>query len=249
MAVVSASGRWAVSQRYEGKAKVVEQIAGAEEKVRVTFKDDATAGNGAMKDSFAGKGTLCNEITCLLFEHLESLGLATHFLEREGDSSFVARHVEIVPIEVVVRNLTAGSLCRRLGIESGRKLDPPVVEFYYKDDDLGDPLITRDHIAILGLAETRELDEITASARRVNEVLVGLFAKAGLELVDFKLEYGRAGGELLLADEFSPDTCRLWLDGESLDKDVFRRGDGSPLGGYREVLRRIRPLLPAESAA
>lgn len=237
-----------MSQRYEGKAKVVEQITGAEGKVRVTFKDDATAGNGAMKDSFAGKGVLCNEITCLLFEHLERQGVETHYLGRESETSFLARHVEIVLVEVVVRNLAAGSMCRRLGIESGRTIDPPVVEFYYKDDDLGDPLITRDHVAILELASPQELDAITASALKVNAVMSDLFARAGLELVDFKLEYGRAGGALLLADEFSPDTCRLWLNGESLDKDVFRRGDGSPLGGYREVLKRIRPLLE-ESAA
>ncbi|MEM7351205.1 MAG: phosphoribosylaminoimidazolesuccinocarboxamide synthase [Acidobacteriota bacterium] len=238
-----------MSQRYEGKAKVVEQIAGAEGKVRVTFKDDATAGNGAMKDSFEGKGVLCNEITCLLFEYLESQGVETHYLGRESDTAFLAHHVEIVLVEVVVRNLAAGSMCRRLGIESGLEIDPPVVEFYYKDDDLGDPLMTRDHVGILQLATPEELDQITVSALQVNKAMSDLFARAGLQLVDFKLEYGRtADGELLLADEFSPDTCRLWLNGESLDKDVFRRGDGSPLAGYREVLRRIRPLL-AESAA
>lgn len=238
-----------MSQRYEGKAKVVETITGAEGKVRVTFKNDATAGNGAMKDSFAGKGELCCEISCLLFEHLERQGVATHFLEREGTNAFLAHHVEIVLIEVVVRNLTAGSMCRRLGIESGREISPPVVEFYYKDDELGDPLITRDHVAILDLATPAELDAISASALQVNEVMSSLFDRAGLQLVDYKLEYGRVGDRLLLADEFSPDTCRLWLDGESLDKDVFRRGDGSPLGGYREVLRRIRPLLGEESVA
>ncbi len=239
-----------MSQRYEGKAKVVEEIAGSEGKVRIHFKDDATAGNGAMKDSFAGKGVLCNEITCLLFEHLEAQGIATHYLGRESETSFLAHHVEIVPVEVVVRNFTAGSLCRRLGIESGREISPPVVEFYYKDDDLGDPLITRDHVAILGAATPHELDDITFRAQRVNEVLTKLFARAGLQLVDYKLEFGKtADGRMLLADEFSPDTCRLWLDGESLDKDVFRRGDGSPLGGYREVLGRLEPLLEKEPVA
>ena len=196
-----------------------------------------------MHDVFAGKGALCNEITCLLFEYLADRGVASHYVERRGERGFLAKKVEIVPLEVVVRNLAAGSICRRLGLEQGMAFDPPVVEFFYKDDALHDPLLTR----VMGLAEPAELEELRARALKVNDEIGALFNRAGLQLVDFKLEFGRSDGELLLADEFSPDTCRLWRDGESFDKDVFRRGDGSPLAGYREVLRLIKPLLEQET--
>ncbi len=235
-----------MARRYEGKAKVVEETA--EGLVRITFKDDATAGDGAMHDVFSGKGALCSEISCLLFEYLAERGVDSHYLER-SPKGFVARHVDIVPIEVVVRNLAAGSICRRLGFEQGTKFDPPVVEFFYKDDDLHDPLITRAHVRVLGLATPEELDRLEALALRVNDELKALFDRADLQLVDYKLEYGRCDGRLLLADEISPDTCRFWRGGESLDKDVFRRGDGSPLAGYREVLRSLRPLLEKEGVA
>jgi phosphoribosylaminoimidazole-succinocarboxamide synthase len=233
-----------VAQRYEGKAKVVEETA--EGLVRITFKDDATAGDGAMHDVFSGKGELCSEISCLLFEYLAGRGVDSHFVER-AEKGFLARHVEIVPIEVVVRNLAAGSICRRLGLAQGMTFDPPVVELFYKDDALHDPLITRAHVRVMGLATVPELDQLEAMALQVNRELGALFTRAGLQLVDYKLEYGRHDGKLLLADEISPDTCRFWRDGQSLDKDVFRRGDGSPLAGYREVLRLIKPLLATES--
>lgn len=233
-----------MAQRYEGKAKVVEETADG--LVRITFKDDATAGDGAMHDVFSGKGELCSEISCLLFEYLEGRGVESHFVERSA-KGFLARHVEIVPIEVVVRNLAAGSICRRLGLEQGMELDPPLVEFFYKDDALHDPLITRAHVRVLDLATPVELDQLEAMALTVNRELGALFTRAGLQLVDYKLEYGRCDGKLLLADEISPDTCRFWRDGQSLDKDVFRRGDGSPLAGYREVLRLIEPLLETEA--
>jgi phosphoribosylaminoimidazole-succinocarboxamide synthase len=233
-----------VAQRYEGKAKVVEETA--EGLVRITFKDDATAGDGAMHDVFSGKGELCSEISCLLFEYLEGGGVESHDVVRSA-KGFLAKHVEIVPIEVVVRNLAAGSICRRLGLEQGMELDPPLVEFFYKDDALHDPLITRAHVRVLDLATPAELDQLEAMALKVNQELGALFGRAGLQLVDYKLEYGRCDGKLLLADEISPDTCRFWRDGQSLDKDVFRRGDGSPLAGYREVLRLIKPLLATEA--
>ena len=236
-----------MAQRYEGKAKVVEELPDRPGLVSIHFKDDATAGDGAMHDVFAGKGALCNEITCLLFEYLADRGVASHYVERRGERGFLAKKVEIVPLEVVVRNLAAGSICRRLGLEQGMAFDPPVVELFYKDDALHDPLITREHIRVMGLAEPAELEDMTAQALRVNDEIGALFDRAGLQLVDFKLEFGRSDGELLLADEFSPDTCRLWRDGESFDKDVFRRGDGSPLAGYREVLRLIKPLLEQET--
>lgn len=239
--------------RYEGKAKVVEESLDAPGQVNVRFKNDATAGDGAMHDVFEDKGALCAEISCLLFEYLEDQGVATHFVERFGEDAeapgFVAHRVEIVPLEVVVRNVAAGSICRRLGIEPGKAFAPPVVEFFYKDDDLHDPILTREHIRVMELATLVEVEEFQRQALRVNDELGALFARAGLQLVDYKLEYGRCDGRLLLADEISPDTCRLWLNGESLDKDVFRRGDGSPLGGYREVLRRLQPLLAKEVVA
>lgn len=238
-----------MAQRYEGKAKVVEELPDAPGLVSITFKDDATAGDGAMHDVFAGKGELCNEITCLLFEYLAERGVESHYVERRGERGFVARKVEIVPLEVVVRNLAAGSICRRLGLEQGLVFDPPVVEFFYKDDELHDPLLTREHIRVLSLAEPAELEDLKAQALRVDDEIGTLFDRAGLQLVDFKLEFGRSEGRLLLADEFSPDTCRLWRDGKSFDKDVFRRGEGSPLAGYREVLRLIKPLLAKETVA
>ena len=236
-----------MAQRYEGKAKVVEVLPDSPGLVNITFKDDATAGDGAMHDVFAGKGALCNEITCLLFEYLRDRGVESHYVERRGERGFLAKKVEIVPLEVVVRNLATGSICRRLGLEQGLVFSPPVVEFFYKDDDLHDPLLTRAHIRVMNLAEPAELEEMTAQALKVNDEIGSLFDRAGLQLIDFKLEFGRVDGKLLLADEFSPDTCRLWRDGQSFDKDVFRRGDGSPLAGYREVLRLIRPLLISPS--
>jgi phosphoribosylaminoimidazole-succinocarboxamide synthase len=235
-----------VVQRYEGKAKVVEDVVDGEGLVRIAFKDDATAGDGAKKDRFLGKGACCAEVSCLIFEYLRQRGLTTHFVRRAGDRAFVARRVKIIPLEVVVRNVTAGSLCRRLGIEQGRQIDPPIVEFYLKDDELHDPLLTEDYIRLLGLASREELDVLRREALRVNDELRELFRRARLLLVDFKLEFGRAAGELLLADEISPETCRLWDGQRSLDKDVFRRGEGSPLGGYREVLARIRSVLAGE---
>jgi phosphoribosylaminoimidazole-succinocarboxamide synthase len=235
-----------VVQRYEGKAKVVEDVVDGEGLVCIAFKDDATAGDGAKKDRFFGKGACCAEVSCLIFEYLHQRGLTTHFVRRAGDNAFLARRVKIIPLEVVVRNVTAGSLCRRLGIEQGRRIEPPIVEFYLKDDELHDPLLTEDYIRLLGLASGEELDTLRREALRVNDELRELFRRVGLLLVDFKLEFGRAAGELILADEISPETCRLWDGQRSLDKDVFRRGEGSPLGGYREVLERIRSSLARE---
>jgi len=239
-----------MSERYEGKAKVVETMADDEGLVRVTFKDDATAGNGAKKDSFARKGETCAAISTLLFEYLTERGVASHYVRRDGDRAFIARKVDIVPLEVVVRNVAAGSLCRRTGLPQGATFAKPIVEYYYKDDELGDPLLNHDHIEALGVAADDELDRMRLQALRVNDELTSLFDEAGLRLVDFKLEFGRLDGDIVLADEISPDTCRLWDGERSLDKDVFRRGDGSPVGGYEEVLTRLRRLRgAAESEA
>ena len=226
---------------YEGKAKVIHDMTapGTEGQVRVVFKDDTTAGNGATRDSFTGKGTCCAAISAILFRSLSERGIANHYVESDSANSFIARKVDIVPVEVVVRNIAAGSICRRTGLPKGTVFQRPIVETYYKDDELGDPLLNDDHIDALGLATEEDLMTMRQTARIVNDELREIFSAIGLTLVDFKLEFGRADGRLLLADEISPDTCRLWDGDRSLDKDVFRRGDGSPVSHYEEVLRRL----------
>lgn len=226
---------------YEGKAK---RLYKTDEQgiLWVEYKDSATAFNGEKKEEISGKGRLNNQITSLLFEKLKANGIASHFVKQLSDSEQLVREVSIIPIEVVVRNIVAGSMAKRLGLEEGNEIEKPVVEFYLKDDELGDPLITDDHVAMLELATEQEVAVLKDKARKINEVLIGFFQEIGVDLVDFKIEFGRdENGEILLADEISPDTCRLW-DKETkqkLDKDVFRRNLGNLTDAYELILSRL----------
>ena len=208
------------------------------------FSDTITAGDGAKRDELAGKGTLLNSISSIIFQRLAEQGVENHFVRQLSDTEMLVRRAELFALEVVVRNRSAGSLCRRLGIEPNLVIKPPLVEFFYKNDELGDPLLTKDHIRMLELAEESQVAEMQKQALAVNLVLQEIFLAAGLDLVDFKLEFGLAQGQVLLIDEISPDTCRLWVTGttESLDKDRFRQGGGDVLAGYREVLRRLEEV-------
>ena len=226
---------------YEGKAK---RLYATEDSniLFVEYKDSATAFNGEKKEEIAGKGVLNNRITTLIFEKLQSNGIASHFVKRISDHEQLVRKVEIIPIELVVRNIAAGSLAKRLGLEEGTPLKRPIVEYYYKNDDLGDPHISTEHIAVLGIATPEEVQALYNGGLRVNEVLRPLFTEIGVELIDFKLEFGRdAEGNVLLADEISPDTCRLWdaKTKQKLDKDVFRRNLGSLTEVYEIILTRL----------
>ncbi|WP_227396836.1 phosphoribosylaminoimidazolesuccinocarboxamide synthase [Jeotgalibacillus aurantiacus] len=226
---------------YEGKAKRLYQTD-QEGVLWIEYKDSATAFNGEKKEEIAGKGVLNNLITSLLFDKLRAEGIESHFIEKLSDHEQLVKAVEIIPIEVVVRSTAAGSLSKRLGLTEGEKLPKTIVEWYYKDDDLGDPLINEDHIEVLGLASQDELTLLKEKALQVNGVLTGFFEEIGLDLIDFKLEFGRdTNGAILLADEISPDTCRLWdiKTGEKMDKDVFRRNLGSLTEAYEKVLNRL----------
>ncbi|MGD7054443.1 phosphoribosylaminoimidazolesuccinocarboxamide synthase [Sutcliffiella horikoshii] len=226
---------------YEGKAKLVYSTTD-ENIVWIQYKNSATAFNGEKKADITGKGRLNNEITSLLFSMLTQAGIENHFIERKSETEQLVKKVDIIPLEVVVRNITAGSMAKRLGIEEGIKLEQPIVEFYYKDDSLGDPLITEDHVQLLKLATPAEVDILKHVARKVNVVLSEFFEKKNLRLVDFKLEFGKTeDGRIILADEVSPDTCRLWDKdtNEKLDKDVFRRNLGSLTDAYEKILARI----------
>ncbi|WP_215192645.1 phosphoribosylaminoimidazolesuccinocarboxamide synthase [Exiguobacterium sp. s7] len=225
---------------YEGKAKALFET---EEQgvLRVYYKDDATAFNGEKKESIAGKGVLNNAITTRLFELMHDNKIPTHFIKRLSDREQLVRRVDIIPLEVVVRNIAAGSLAKRLGWEEGTPLLSPIVEFYYKDDALGDPLLTEDHIRLLQVATHKEVGTLRQLGLWVNDVLLDFFNDHGIDLIDFKLEFGKVDGTIILADEISPDTCRLW-DKETkqkLDKDVFRRDLGSLTDTYSQLLTRI----------
>ena len=235
-------------QIYEGKAKVLFQ--GPEPGTIVQyFKDDATAFNNQKKGLITGKGVINNRISELLMTRLEEIGIATHFIKRLNMREQLVREVEIIPVEIIIRNIAAGTLSKRLGIEEGKPLPRSIVEFCLKDDDLGDPLIAEEHVTAFGWATHQELDEIVNLSLRVNDFLCGLFAGIGIRLVDFKLEFGRwyNGDEMriVLADEISPDSCRLWdlETNEKLDKDRFRRDLGKVEEAYQEVARRLG-LLP-----
>jgi phosphoribosylaminoimidazole-succinocarboxamide synthase len=226
---------------YEGKAKQV-YATGDPEQVIVVYKDDATAFNGAKRGAITGKGALNNRMTAIFFQLLESKGIRTHFIEALSDREQLVRKVKIVPIEVVVRNIAAGSLSQRLGLPEGAELARPIVELYYKDDALGDPLINDDHIAILNLATPEQLGQIRAEALAINAVLRAYLAERRVLLVDFKLEFGTDTlGNLLLADEISPDTCRFWDANtrEKLDKDRFRQDLGGVEEAYQEMFHRL----------
>jgi phosphoribosylaminoimidazole-succinocarboxamide synthase len=232
---------------YEGKAKKLfaTEVAG---ELLMEFKNSATAFNAAKKAEFADKGRLNKSLTLHLYRLLESHGIPTHFVRDAGEIALIVRPVEIIRIELVVRNVVAGSLQKRTGLPEGSRLSEPLIELYYKDDALGDPLINEDHVRELGLATTGELTEMRRLALRINGVLGGFFAAAGLRLVDFKIELGRLKADpqrIVLADEISPDTCRLWdaKSGEKLDKDRFRFDLGDLVTGYNEVLRRVEAQL------
>ncbi|MGH1455839.1 MAG: phosphoribosylaminoimidazolesuccinocarboxamide synthase [Alphaproteobacteria bacterium] len=234
---------------YEGKAKIIYE--GTEPGTVIQyFKDDATAFNGEKHDVIAGKGVLNNRISSHLMTKIEAIGIPTHFIRSINMREQLVRTVDIIPIELVVRNIAAGSLCKRLGLKEGEILPKPLVEFYYKKDELGDPLIGEDHIFTFGWADPYELEEMVAMAWRVNDYLNGMFAGIGLKLVDFKLEFGRIWGEhgelyIVLADEISPDNCRLWdaKTNEKFDKDRFRQDLGDLVEGYQYVAYRLG-LIP-----
>lgn len=225
---------------YEGKAKKVFKTD-VEDVYIVDYKDDATAFNGEKKGTIAGKGVINNRMTNYLFQMLEKEGVPTHFVEELSDRETAVKKVEIVPLEVIIRNVAAGSFSKRLGIEEGTKLIAPTLEFSYKDDELGDPLINDYHAIAIGAATREEINRITELVFKVNEFLCKFFAECGIELIDFKVEFGRYKGNIILADEISPDTCRFWdkETHEKLDKDRFRRDMGGVEDAYIEVARRI----------
>lgn len=225
---------------YEGKAKKVFSTD-VPDVVLVSYKDDATAFNGVKKGTIAGKGVINNRMTNYLFKKLEEAGVPTHYVEEINDRETYVKKVEIVPLEVIIRNVAAGSFSKRLGIEEGRELLCPTLEFSYKDDALGDPLINSYFARAIGAATQEEIDRITELAFKVNDFLIEFFKECGIELIDFKLEFGRYKGDIILADEISPDTCRLWdiKTREKLDKDRFRRDLGGVEDAYNEVAKRI----------
>jgi phosphoribosylaminoimidazole-succinocarboxamide synthase len=233
-------------QLYEGKAKKVFALEGnlpdSDKLVIIHYKDDATAFNGEKKGQIEDKGIMNNKIASGLFEVLEKSGVPTHFVSRLNDRDMICKKVRIIPLEVIVRNVAAGSMAKRLGLAEGSPLKTTVFELSYKDDALGDPLINDYHAVAIGVSTFEEIKTIFAYAAKVNEVLSAFFLKKGIRLIDFKLEFGRtAEGELVLADEISPDTCRFWdaKTNEKLDKDRFRRDLGNVKEAYIEILNRI----------
>ena len=226
---------------YEGKSKIV--YAGeAPGTCIIRYKDTATAGNGAKKEDLPGKGKLNAEISNYIYQYLMDNGVKTHLLKVIDDTTVLVKQAEIVMVEVIVRNVAAGSFSKKYGVPEGTALKNTVVEFSLKSDELGDPMINDCQITALGVATQAELDELRAMSLRIDELMTALFAKAGIKLIDFKLEFGRVDGELVLCDEISPDSCRLWdaASDEKLDKDRFRRDLGNVLDGYRAVLARIK---------
>lgn len=225
---------------YEGKAKKIYKTEN-KDVVIVEYKDDATAFNGLKKETLTSKGILNNKIATHFFELLEKNGVPTHFIERTDDRHMVVKTLEIIPIEVVVRNIAAGSLAKRVGMEEGTVLPRTIIEFYYKDDELGDPMINNDHVDIMGLCTKEELEKLYELGMKVNEVLQPYLKEKDITLVDFKLEFGRHNGEVILGDEISPDTCRFWdtKTQEKMDKDRFRRDLGKVVDAYVEVLNRL----------
>ncbi len=228
-------------QLYEGKAKKV-YATDDPAVVLVSYKDDATAFNGLKKGTIEGKGAINNRMTNFLMQMLEKDGIPTHFIKELSDRETLVKKVSIVPLEVIVRNVAAGSLSKRLGLPEGTRLSSTVLEYCYKDDELGDPMVNEYHIAAMGWASGATMEKIARYALRINELLQAYFAPLGIDLIDFKLEFGvTAEGELMLADEISPDTCRFWdsKTHEKLDKDRFRRDLGGVEEAYQEISRRL----------
>lgn len=227
---------------YEGKAKQVYKTEKEDEYI-IHNKDDATAGNGVKHDQFSGKGVLNNTISCIIFDMLEEAGIKTHLLEKLNDTDVRVRKVDIFPLEVIIRNITTGSFCKRLGALEGLVLKEPIFEMSYKNDDFGDPLINDDHAVALQLATREEIAIIKEKTLKINQLLKEFFLKFNLKLVDFKIEFGKTKtGEILLADEISPDSCRLWdvETNQKYDKDVFRQDIGDLIETYKEVLARLQ---------
>lgn len=231
---------------YEGKAKKV-YVTDQEGIYWVEYKDDATAFNGEKKGTIGDKGVVNNRLSALFFQALEKAGIPTHFVELLNDREMLVRKLEMIPLEVVVRNIAAGSLAKRLGVDEGLQLSRPVVELYYKDDALGDPFVNEYHSLAMGWAEAADLKEIQELGLKVNDELQKILDQAGIILVDFKLEFGKADGKVYLGDEISPDTCRFWdkETREKLDKDRFRRDLGKVEEAYEEVYRRVSEVLKA----
>lgn len=229
---------------YEGKAKQIYTVVGQDDLVWMSFKNSLTAFNAQKKGEMEDKGLMNSKITQLVFKYLEELGVNTHMVQRMSETEMVCDRVEVIPLEVVVRNVVAGSLAKKFNIKEGEKLSRPLVEFYYKDDDLGDPFISDEQVLVFGFAKSQSvLDELKSLALKINDGLIKYFEKCGINLVDFKLEFGtNSKGELLLADEITPDSCRLWdvKTGEKMDKDRFRRDLGNVKENYQEVLKRIQ---------
>ena len=226
---------------YEGKAKKVYTTEDPDVLI-VSYKDDATAFNGLKKGTIVGKGAINNRMTNYIFKKLEEKGVPTHYIEELNDRETAVKKVEIVPLEVIIRNFSAGSFAKKMGMEEGVQFKCPTLEFSYKNDDLGDPFINKYYALALDLATEEEIDAITRYAFQVNEVMKEYFASLNIELIDFKIEFGRYHGQIILADEVSPDTCRLWDKDthEKLDKDRFRRDLGNVEDAYQEGFRRLR---------
>ena len=229
---------------YEGKAKRV-YATDESEYLWVVYKDDATALNGKKKGTIHDKGQINNQLSALFFKEIEKAGILTHFVKLLSDRDMLVRSLEMIPLEVVVRNVVTGSLGKRLAVPEGFVLSQPVVELYYKDDELGDPMINETHIAAMEWASAADAKEIQASGLKINKILQDILVKAGIELIDFKLEFGVANGKVYLGDEISPDTCRYWdiETREKLDKDRFRQDLGRLEETYQEVYRRVKEVL------
>lgn len=228
---------------YKGKTKDIYSTKD-ENVIRTVYKDQATMLNGARKEAIDGKGALNNQISSLIFEKLNKAGVVTHYIEQISKNEQLNKKVDIIPLEVVLRNVTAGSFSKRFGVEEGRVLETPIVEFYYKNDDLNDPFINDEHVKFLGIVNDEEIAYLKGETRRINELLKGWFAQIGLNLIDFKLEFGfDQEGTIILADELSPDNCRLWdKNGNHMDKDVFRRDLGNLTDVYQVVLEKLIAL-------
>ncbi|MFC3932995.1 phosphoribosylaminoimidazolesuccinocarboxamide synthase [Streptococcus dentapri] len=228
---------------YTGKAKDIYDTED-EDLIVSVYKDQATMLNGARKETIEGKGVLNNQISSLIFQKLNAAGIATHFVKQLSEIEQLNRKVTIIPLEVVLRNVTAGSFSKRFGVEEGIRLEQPIVEFYYKNDDLDDPFINDEHVKFLKIADDEQITFLKAETRRINELLKNWFSQIDLQLIDFKLEFGfDKDGKIILADEFSPDNCRLWDDeGNHMDKDVFRRDLGDLISIYELVLEKLKDL-------
>lgn len=230
--------------KYEGKAKRI-YATDESDYLWVAYKDDATALNGKKKGTINDKGEINNKLSALFFEEIEKAGIITHFVRLLSNRDMLVRSLEMIPLEVVVRNVVTGSLGKRLSVPEGFVLSQPVVELYYKDDELGDPMVNETHIAAMNWASAADAKEIQASGLKINTILQSILVKAGIELIDFKLEFGIADGKVYLGDEISPDTCRYWdmKTREKLDKDRFRQDLGQIEEAYQEVFRRVKEVI------